>query len=107
MELNQNDVVTMDVAFSFKAGGIFKVGQLYTSIRNYLADPLCMWFQGRGIECEVLQVEGGGWQKGKIYFRLEFVPDQPKVSEQKPSTATSEPVSPLADLRSNFDVMSS
>ncbi|MBG1259298.1 KGK domain-containing protein [Nostoc commune] len=103
MELNKNDVVTMDSAFSFKAGGIFKVGQLYTAIESYLGDTLSMWFKRKGIECEVLQVKGGGWQKGKIYLRVEFIPDELEVPQQKPSTVTREEQSPLDDLRSSLD----
>ncbi|MGB3206515.1 MAG: KGK domain-containing protein [Crinalium sp.] len=28
-----------------------------------------------GVECEILNVLGGGWKKGKVRLRLEFVPD--------------------------------
>jgi len=97
MELNQNDVVTMDIALSFKAGGIVKAGQLQSAAMNWLGEPLNRWVQERGIECEVLQVEGGGWQKGKIRFRMEFIPETAPALPQDPN-------SPLADLRSNLDI---
>lgn len=97
MELNQNDVVTMNNSLSFAAGGIFKVGQLHSAAKNHLGAPLCKWFEEGGIECEVLQVEGGGWQKGKIRFRMEFIPETAPALPQDPN-------SPLADLRSNLDI---
>lgn len=31
---------------------------------------------GEGIPCETLRV-GGGWEKGRVRIRLEFVPDEP------------------------------
>ncbi|MBE9119185.1 hypothetical protein IQ249_25375 [Lusitaniella coriacea LEGE 07157] len=30
-----------------------------------------------GVSAELLPVSGGGWQKGKLRLRLEFVPDSP------------------------------
>lgn len=103
MELNQNDVVTMHSAFTFEGGETLKVSQLHAAIKTHLGDPLCMWFHGTGIQCEVLQIEGGGWQKGKIQFRLEFIPDNPKVPQQNPSLVSGEPQSPLDDLRSQLN----
>jgi hypothetical protein len=36
------------------------------------------WFAD-GVECELVDVStGGGWKKGKIRLRLEFVPDEPE-----------------------------
>jgi len=35
-----------------------------------------------GIPARVLVSEKGGWQKGKLYIRFEFVPDPPKTSEE-------------------------
>ncbi|MEH1810899.1 MAG: KGK domain-containing protein [Nostoc sp.] len=87
----------MHDAFSFKAGGIFKVGQLYAAIESYLGNDLARWFKHKGIECEVLQVKGGGWQKGKIYLRVEFIPDEPSI-------VNPEQESPLDDLRSDLDI---
>jgi hypothetical protein len=30
-----------------------------------------------GIECEVLSTNGGGWKKGRVRLRLEYIPDEP------------------------------
>ncbi|WP_414574112.1 KGK domain-containing protein [Nostoc sp. CCY 9925] len=94
----------MHDAFTFNGGETLKVSQLHTAIKKHLGDPLCMWFHGTGIQCEVLREQGGGWQKGKIHFRLEFIPEKAKVSEQEVPIVTSELVSPLDDLRSNLEV---
>lgn len=81
-----------------------KVNEIKQSLLNtWLAGHLAGWVS-TGIACRVLKVSGGGWQAGKIRFQMEFIPNEPKVPEQKPSTVTSEPVSPLADLRSNLEV---
>ncbi len=32
---------------------------------------------GEGVPCRVLRETGGGWQKGKVRVRIEFVPDVP------------------------------
>ncbi|MCL1465424.1 KGK domain-containing protein [Argonema galeatum] len=50
------------------------------------------------IGCEILRVGSPGWQKGKIQLKitLEFIPDEPEIEEP---VATSQPESPLDDLR--------
>lgn len=35
-----------------------------------------------GSECEVLQQNGKGWNKGKLRFRIEFIPDEPDLVEE-------------------------
>jgi hypothetical protein len=64
--------------------------------------PNTYWFSLNGMPCEILRVSGGGWQKGKLRFRLEFIPDEPAAFEQpKPVRQKS---SPLDDLRSELDL---
>jgi hypothetical protein len=57
------------------------------------------WFD-EGIECEILKLRSGGWQKGKVRINLEvsveFFPDEPEIEE---TTDIKEPESPLDDLR--------
>ncbi|MGK7932775.1 MAG: KGK domain-containing protein [Microcystaceae cyanobacterium] len=45
-----------------------------------------------GVHCEVLKLGSQQWQKGKIRikFEIEFIPDEPEISE---------PESPLDDIR--------
>ena len=54
-----------------------------------------------GVNCKLLLAEGGGWQKGKIRIRFEFVPE--KVTPIKP-LIPAKSASPLDDLRSHLEV---
>ncbi|BAZ06826.1 KGK domain-containing protein [Calothrix sp. NIES-3974] len=78
--------------------------KLYSNLNEYLVNQFDMKnianlpeLFDSGIECELLQTDGGGWQKGKIKINitLEFIPDQPDVTE----TAANSHLSPLDDLR--------
>ncbi len=94
--LYDDDVVSMDEEISFTGNTTSTCGELIeslkdlafgenTSQRNETVD---------GITCKVLLVKGGGWQKGRLRLRLDFLPDEPQVPQ---------PESPLADLRSHLD----
>ncbi|MFN6464915.1 MAG: KGK domain-containing protein [Nostoc sp. DedVER02] len=54
-----------------------------------------------GVNCKLLLAQGGGWQKGKIRIRFEFIPDKP--TSTKPVIPTNS-TSPLDDLRSHLEV---
>ncbi len=58
-------------------------------------------FTEQGLGCEVLRTSGGGWQKGRFRFCLEFIPDDP---ESFMGTTSQKPSSPLDDLRTNLDI---
>ncbi|MEH2384158.1 MAG: KGK domain-containing protein [Nostoc sp.] len=102
--LRDNDVVSFQgVDYSFANAQTVKVNEIKNSLmQTWFKSHLSGWI-AHGIPCKVLLEEGGGWQAGKIRFRLEFIPSEPKVPEPKPSTVTSEPQSPLADLRSQLN----
>lgn len=59
----------------------FKVIQLrqafQTGIRQFVAYD---WLE-QGVECEVLSPTGGGWKKGRLRLRLEFIPNEPDPTE--------------------------
>ncbi|MBL1199127.1 MAG: hypothetical protein FWK04_08575 [Nostoc sp. GBBB01] len=108
MDLNNDDAVFMSDP-DFQTGTTFKVSELKEKVRsfvnqetkgNYISSKL-RWFSEGGAKCEVLRLEGGGWQKGRLRFRLEFIPDEPVQSQSLVPTASS---SPLDDLRSNLEV---
>ncbi|MBD2243228.1 KGK domain-containing protein [Nostoc sp. FACHB-888] len=101
--LYDDDVVSMDKEISFTGNTTSTCGELIeslkdlafgenTSHRNETED---------GITCKVLLVKGGGWQKGRLRLRLDFLPDEPEVPQQRPSVVSVE--SPLDDLRSHLD----
>ena len=93
-EPERDDVVWMrDTAKSPVNNLTFLVAQLTqaftSSIEKGLLDSPSItakaWF-GDGVECELVDVSaGGGWKKGKIRLRLEFVPEEPEP-EPEPET---------------------
>jgi hypothetical protein len=95
-----NDDVVMFQTGNFSLDKMTKISSLLQALEpwaqrnsNNKASESVL-FSEKGLDCQVLRVSGGGWQKGRIRFRLEFVPDEP------PPQANS----PLADLRSNLDI---
>lgn len=104
IDLNEDDVLSM-TSPNFGTASTFKVSELKAKVRQFAnqenkgshyASAKVQWFSDTGVECELLRVESGGWQKGRLRFKLEFIPD---------TTPTSQPDSnsPLDDLRSNLD----
>ncbi|MEH2207494.1 MAG: KGK domain-containing protein [Nostoc sp.] len=67
---------------------------------NLQEDKASDWLVN-GANCKLLLAQGGGWQKGKIRIRFEFVPDKPTPT--KPLIPTNS-ASPLDDLRSHLVV---
>lgn len=69
------------------------VNELITGLEgfvcNQLSEDIATDWVGSGVECKILQCQGGGWKKGKVRIRLEFIPDEIE--------------SPLDDLRSKID----
>ncbi|MEH2224402.1 KGK domain-containing protein [Nostoc sp.] len=103
--LHDDDVVSMDKLVSFTGNTTSTCGELIeslkdlafgesTSQRSEIAD---------GITCKVLLTKGGGWQKGRFRLRLDFVPDEPEVSQQSPSIILGQPELSLDDLRSQLN----
>jgi len=95
--LGDQDVVSMGVDQSFAKTPTSKVSELKQGmISKCLGDIFSSWVTN-GVNGQVLLESGGGWQKGKIRLRLEFIPETPPRPLQDPN-------SPLADLRSNLDI---
>jgi hypothetical protein len=102
-ELNDDDVLSMENP-DFNTGRTFKVSELKAKVREFAnaeskngyMNPKVKWFTLEGSKCDLLKTQGGGWQKGRLRFRLEFVPDEPLPQEQEDN-------SPLADLRSTLE----
>ncbi|MEH2347591.1 MAG: KGK domain-containing protein [Nostoc sp.] len=69
----------------------------YSSLHE---DKASAW-AANGVNCKLLLAQGGGWQKGKIRIRFEFIPDKP--TSTKPVIPTNS-TSPLDDLRSHLEV---
>lgn len=76
MNINDHDVVSMDAAKSLIGLETFKVGQLPAGLKErWGTNAIEQWLSSEGIDCEMLGEAGGGWRKGKIRFRLEFIPE--------------------------------
>ncbi|MEH2307012.1 KGK domain-containing protein [Nostoc sp.] len=108
IDLDDNDVLSMSSP-TFETGSTFKVSELKAKVREFAnienqgtgyMNPKVKWFSDAGVECEVLRLDGGGWQKGRLRFHLEFIPDEPIQSQL---LIPSEPKSPLDDMRSQLN----
>ncbi|MBE8990643.1 KGK domain-containing protein [Nostoc sp. LEGE 12450] len=107
--LADNDVLAAETSLGFGTHKILKFSELKAYIKDWVArienkgGIEAQWFK-EGLVCQVLCIKGGGWQKGRLLFRMEFIPDEPEVPQINPSTVANKPQSPLADLRSHLDV---
>ncbi|MEH2157412.1 KGK domain-containing protein [Nostoc sp.] len=103
--LYDDDVVSMDKAASFTGNTTSTCGELIESLkdlafarRSVESDEI-----ENGVFCKVMLTKGGGWQKGRLRLRLDFVPDEPEVSQQSPSIILGQPELSLDDLRSQLN----
>lgn len=83
-ELNDDDVISTEPALSLSSGSVFKTKEACTWVMNkfFGNHPHAQWYMEGGVACEVLQTSGGGWKKGRVRFRLEFIPDTPPESSR-------------------------
>lgn len=98
-ELNNEDVLLMYTSESFTKDRTSRAGDMLEDVKDFFYScnlPHKGWIDG-GVECEVLQTSGGGWQKGKVKLsiRIEFVPDEPEVLQQSASIVPGEPMPQL------------
>jgi hypothetical protein len=79
-QLNDDDVVLIENAeASFINTKLFKIGWFKVGL-NRISCYMNNWLK-EGFDCEILQAHGGGWRKGKLRLRLEFVPDELAVPQ--------------------------
>ncbi|MEH1981548.1 KGK domain-containing protein [Nostoc sp.] len=109
--LSDQDVVSLHAWPCFGVSSIVKLGELMYAANSWIAGTHGnnierLWFLEEGFRCEILRTKGGGWQKGRFRFRLEFIPDNPEVFlediSSKNGLISEKPPSPLADLRSEL-----
>lgn len=78
IDLNDDDVVTMPPDKNFVSCPTCRIKEIRQSLLlNWIKPHLRPWFTD-GAFCEVLLTDGHGWRKGKLLFRLEFIPDEPQ-----------------------------
>ncbi|GAB4209641.1 MAG: hypothetical protein Fur006_69560 [Coleofasciculaceae cyanobacterium] len=75
-ELQHDDVVSMDAQLSFAKTQTCQIFELQRGLQQQMQSIGHNWLH-TGVYCKVLKTTGGGWQQGKMYIRLEFVPDEP------------------------------
>ncbi|MEH1824468.1 MAG: KGK domain-containing protein [Nostoc sp.] len=103
--LHDDDVVSMDKRVSFTGNATSTCGELIESLKDLAFGESTSQRNeiASGITCKVLLTKGGGWQKGRLRLRLDFVPDEPEVSQQNSSIILSQPELSLDDLRSQLN----
>lgn len=89
IEPNEDDVLYLEPGVNPVRNHTITIAQLIQAIKTQFQPTLSSspastaeaWFKD-GIECEFLDASaGGGWQKGKIRLRLEFVRSEPDPPE--------------------------
>ncbi|MCV3215104.1 hypothetical protein OGM63_16555 [Plectonema radiosum NIES-515] len=84
IDLNDDDVVSMSEEDNLLDGQTSKISEIMSKIMNVLdrhhQTEICEKWVESGVDCQLLQVQGGGWKKGKIRIRLEFVSNEEQSS---------------------------
>ncbi|MBD2666797.1 KGK domain-containing protein [Richelia sinica] len=112
--LSQFDVVSINKTKSPLNAATFKVIEFAISLAGRLSKELSgetwkEWYKD-GVECEVLRMDGTGWQSGRVRISLEFIPADEEEDEEEMEaqledvTSPQLPESPLDDLRSELNI---
>lgn len=72
---NDEDVILID--YDGQGSQLKKVRWFKDIIERYVAGEVLRQWLGKGIECQTLSINGGGWKKGRVRLRLEYIPDEP------------------------------
>jgi KGK domain len=80
--LNDNEVLHVSTGRILLDNPTFKVGELLDALAQSVSDGEGDWSEDHegwfsdGADCEVLRVNGAGWQRGRVRVRIEFAPDK-------------------------------
>ena len=60
-----------------------------------------------GVNCDLLQLDGKGWQKGKLKICFEFIPEEPELvsTQDKPVATHSSPLDEIRQLSNDLTSM--
>lgn len=97
-QLNEDEVISTSVKF-LNLSKTFKVKELLELLTSYYNEKSVFKLFDKGLEIEVLRLGAKGWRKGKVRFRLEFIPDEPEIEEILETQKISQQESPLDDIR--------
>jgi hypothetical protein len=80
--LNDDEVLHVSTGRILVDNPTFKVGELLDALAQSISDGEGDWSEDHegwfsdGADCEVLRVNGAGWQRGRVRVRIEFAPDK-------------------------------
>ena len=87
IDLNDDDVISMDSEWNFIGVNLSRLSQLRTGLERAIGRVAEKWLS-EGVECELLRAGTPGWVKGKIHLRFEFIPDDlVPIDDQSTGTA--------------------
>ncbi len=105
MGLSDDDVVSIYGSWFGLEAKMVKVSEMMNFLATWASKGMRdtnPWFTEKGSQCEILRTQGGGWHKGQLRIRLEFVPDDPESFFKNSSSEPEKSQSPLDDLRSSL-----
>ncbi len=91
--LDDDEVVYIGAGRILLDNPTFKVGELLDALAQLVSDREADWSEDHegwftdGADCEVLRLNGSGWQRGRIRMRVEFAPS--KIQERLPERTSS------------------
>jgi KGK domain len=80
MNLDKNDVISMETDDSFVGASTFTVEEALMDLISHLDDYHVSWVKD-GIKCSALNSSTGGWKKGKVRLSIEFISDEPPQAQ--------------------------
>lgn len=87
IDLNDDDVISMEAQWNFLNVNLSKLSQLRTGLAQQVLNRFAGKWLFEGVECELLRADRPGWLKGKIRLRFEFILDDLE-SEDDQAAAT-------------------
>jgi hypothetical protein len=101
--LSDDEVLFVDRGRVLMSNPTFKVSEFLDALAQSVSDRESDWSEeneawfGDGLPCEALRFTSGGWQRGRVRIRLEFMPLKPPGTLPERSSARSP--EPLDKLR--------
>jgi hypothetical protein len=101
--LSDDEVLFVDRGRIMMSNPTFKVIEFLDALAQTINDQEGDWSEdkeawfGDGLECEALRFGSGGWQRGKVRIRVEFMPLKPPGKLPERSSASARQPEPLTD----------
>jgi KGK domain len=103
--LYNDEVLFVDRGRVLMSNPTFKVSEFLDALAELVSDREPEWSEDNegwfsdGLSCEVLRFNGGGWQRGKVRIRLEFLPGMPQQQLPERSSSRLSERPPVEKLR--------